>query len=337
MVAEDSVEAVAFGNRATLTNVVANYGSVVSTIYTGTNSYAAIQMLNGASSVIRVKNGAGDADHSVFSYSNTNQLVLGADATTISLPKPIVYGGVTFANTVTGSGSLVGATSPSISDLTVTSSLTATGLVGLPALATQATNTVVGNATSGSASPTALAMTSCSTSASAVKWTTNTGFGCNTAINAATVTNSGSVVTAVYTGTNSFAAIQMLNGANSVIRAKNGAGNADHNIFSYSNTDQIVLGTDAASISLLKPIVYGGVTLSNSVTGTLSMVLSNSPTFTGTVGAADITATGTIRANTAISANGSAGQSATATVRDSAGTGTCTLIFTFGIKTGGTC
>lgn len=59
---------------------------------------------------------------------------------------------------------------------------------------------------------------------------------------------------------------------------------------------------------------------------------------TGTLtGVTDITATGTIRANTAFSANGSAGLSATTTVRDAAGTGTCTLIFTFGIKTGGTC
>lgn len=54
--------------------------------------------------------------------------------------------------------------------------------VALASLATQATNTVLGNATSGSAAPTALAIGSCSTSASALIWTTNTGFSCNTAI-----------------------------------------------------------------------------------------------------------------------------------------------------------
>lgn len=43
-------------------------------------------------------------------------------------------------------------------------------------------------------------------------------------------------------------------------------------------------------------ITYGGVTLSNSVTGTGSMVLSASPTLTGTVSAAAITATGNIAA-----------------------------------------
>lgn len=54
-------------------------------------------------------------------------------------------------------------------------------------------------------------------------------------------------------------------------------------------------------------------------------------------GSGNITATGTIRANTGFSANGTAGLSATTTVRDAAGTGTCTLIFTQGLKTGGTC
>jgi hypothetical protein len=51
-------------------------------------------------------------------------------------------------------------------------------------------------------------------------------------------------------------------------------------------------------------LTYGGVTLSNSVTGTGSMVLSASPTFTGTVGAAGITATGLISASVATAENG---------------------------------
>lgn len=73
------------------------------------------------------------------------------------------------------------------------SSGTATNLTGLPlsGLATQATNTVVGNATSGTAVPTALAVGTCSTAASALIWTTNTGFGCNTSITAAAVPASG--------------------------------------------------------------------------------------------------------------------------------------------------
>lgn len=63
----------------------------------------------------------------------------------------------------------------------------AANAVTLAKLATQATNTVLGNATAGSAVPTALAVATCSTSSSALNWTTNTGFGCNTSINAATL------------------------------------------------------------------------------------------------------------------------------------------------------
>lgn len=95
--------------------------------------------------------------------------------------------------------------------------------------------------------------------------------------------------------------------------------------------------TNTGATTLSAALTYGGVTLSNAVTGTGNMVLSAGPTFTGTIGAADLTATGTVRANTGINANGSAGLSATTTVRDSAGTGTCTLIFVYGIKTGGSC
>ena len=57
--------------------------------------------------------------------------------------------------------------------------------INLTSLANQAANTVVANVTSGSTTPTAFAMPTCSTSSSAVNYTTNTGFGCNTAINAA--------------------------------------------------------------------------------------------------------------------------------------------------------
>lgn len=50
-----------------------------------------------------------------------------------------------------------------------------------------ATNTVLANATSGTADFAAFAMGSCSTAGSALNWTTNTGFGCNTSITAAAV------------------------------------------------------------------------------------------------------------------------------------------------------
>jgi hypothetical protein len=50
-------------------------------------------------------------------------------------------------------------------------------------------NTVLANGTSGSAVPTAFSMPSCSTSASALIWTTNTGFGCQNITGTGTVTN----------------------------------------------------------------------------------------------------------------------------------------------------
>lgn len=97
----------------------------------------------------------------------------------------------------TGTGNLVFATGPT---------LTLTNATGLPlsGLAAQATNTVVGNATSGSASPTALAVGSCSTAGSALNWTTNTGFGCNTSITAAAAPVGG--ITGMGTGVGTFLA-----------------------------------------------------------------------------------------------------------------------------------
>lgn len=84
------------------------------------------------------------------------------------------------SNGVTGSGAVVLASGPSIATLTVTSAFTATGLVTLADLATQATNTVLANATGGMASPTAFAMPSCSSAGNALTWVTNTGFVCGT-------------------------------------------------------------------------------------------------------------------------------------------------------------
>lgn len=73
----------------------------------------------------------------------------------------------------------------SIPSPTITTAFSAVGLVTLADLTTQATNTVLANVTSGTASPTALAVSSCSAAADALIWTTNTGFGCNTSITAA--------------------------------------------------------------------------------------------------------------------------------------------------------
>lgn len=52
--------------------------------------------------------------------------------------------------------------------------------IALSGLATQAANTIVGNATASSAAPTALSIPSCSGASNALTWTSATGFGCNT-------------------------------------------------------------------------------------------------------------------------------------------------------------
>lgn len=70
---------------------------------------------------------------------------------------------------------------------TGSSTAPAWGGVGLNGISAIASNRVVGNATASTASPTALVMPSCSTSASALNWTTSSGFTCNTAVNAATL------------------------------------------------------------------------------------------------------------------------------------------------------
>jgi hypothetical protein len=78
----------------------------------------------------------------------------------------------------TGTGVAVFGTGPTLTGVTITTSFTATGLVGLTNLATQATNTVLANVTAGAASPTAYAMSSCIGAANALQWVTNTGFTC---------------------------------------------------------------------------------------------------------------------------------------------------------------
>lgn len=84
------------------------------------------------------------------------------------------------ANAVTGSGSPVLATSPTIASPTVTGAFNATGLVTVSDLATQAANTILGNGTSSTAHPTALAVPSCSTAGTALQWTSASGLTCGT-------------------------------------------------------------------------------------------------------------------------------------------------------------
>lgn len=62
------------------------------------------------------------------------------------------------------------------------SSAPAWGNVSATALAAQAANTVIGNATASSASPTPITVTGCNGAAQALQWTNGSGFGCNSGI-----------------------------------------------------------------------------------------------------------------------------------------------------------
>jgi len=94
-------------------------------------------------------------------------------------------GGTVTSVTFTGDGTVLSST-PSAAVLT-SGTLTAT-------LATQTANTVLGALTA--TTPSDLAVPSCSTSGSALKWTSGTGFGCNTTIAASTVSTISGLISA---------------------------------------------------------------------------------------------------------------------------------------------
>lgn len=134
--------------------------------------------------------------------------------------------------------------SPTFQNLTVLGTFTGSGNIGLPTLAAQAANTVVANVTAASASPTAVALPSCSTANSALKYTSATGFSCGT-----TFGLTGGTL-AQFAATTS---VQLAG----IISDETGSGSA---VF-------------ATSPSLTTPTVAGAA---------LSGTLSGSPTFSGT-------------------------------------------------------
>lgn len=98
-----------------------------------------------------------------------------------------------------------GSTAGQVIVSTGASTAPAWGTVTAGILSPVAANTVVANVTSGTASPTAFAMPSCSTSTSAIQYTTNTGFTCFTGLAPlASPAFTGTVTTAALTTTGAF-------------------------------------------------------------------------------------------------------------------------------------
>ena len=112
----------------------------------------------------------------------------------------------------------------------------------------------------------------------------------------------------------------------------------------YNGTSMLLGGIGGGSLTLGGILGAGslaingtGSTFSLAGTSATSMQLTGGATFGG--GVAGIGAAGVAVAGGSVCyiANGLTGQNVTTTIRNSAGTGTCTEVFTCGIKTGGTC
>lgn len=170
------------------------------------------------------------------------------NALTLQTPLSAANGG-TGATAATGSGSVVLATSPTIASPSVTGAFTATGLVTTADLATQAANTVLANGTGSSASPTAFAMPSCSTSASALNWTAGAGFICNTAVLASNVSGTVAIANGGTGQTTQAAALTALLGS-STVPVANGGTNATTATAATSNLQYLQGGTGSVARSL---------------------------------------------------------------------------------------
>lgn len=190
---------------------------------------------------------------------------------------------------------------------TGTSSAPAWGGVGLNGIAAISGNTLIGNATNASATPTAVPVSNCVGTSSALNYTSGTGFSCNGSINALTV--SGSAI-----GT-SGGTIPLLSGANtwsgaqtfsalitpsSTIGIRGTAGNDNAqsgSIGEYaSNTTTATPMTtavvaNAASVTLTAGDwdVTGTVTYTPAASTTISNLLNGISTTSGTLGPAGTT------------------------------------------------
>lgn len=174
------------------------------------------------------------------------------------------------------------------------SSAPAWGGIGVNGIAAIAANTVLSNATASSASPTAFAMPSCSTSASALNWTTSTGFTCNSAVNAAmlggatfaspgaigsTTPGAGSFTTISATGaitpsqTLGIVGTTTNNNANAGVVGEYGAQTANTSISTATNTNLTSISLTAGDWDVTGAVVYvpaGGASVTNLVAGASS-------------------------------------------------------------------
>lgn len=103
----------------------------------------------------------------------------GTSGFTAVIPQGIASGSLSLPSPASTDNLIAANVADTLTNKTMNGSANTFSNIALSSLATQATNTITGNATAGSASPTALAIGSCSGATSALTWTTNSGFGCH--------------------------------------------------------------------------------------------------------------------------------------------------------------
>lgn len=182
------------------------------------------------------------------------------------------------------------------------SSAPAWGSVTAGSLAPQAANTALANATGSSAAPSAVSIPSCSTTASALNWTTSSGFTCNTGISAFSL--SGGAVNAT---TGQFTSLQgqtltvtnsLTSGSSAIISSTSNTANGAALLFSGngSNANKIVHVTNgtfaitnsAGTVDILQLTDAGAFSISGIINPTypsgIKGNISGSNVSAGTVG-----------------------------------------------------
>jgi hypothetical protein len=244
-----------------------------------------------------------------------NGATLGANALavtgTVLLNNALTYGGVTLANSVTGTGSMVLSASPTFSG-----TIGGTAIIPLTALATQAADTALVNASGSAASPTAVAIGSCSTVSSALTYNTTThAFGCNNIAGSGTVNSGTSGQIAWYPGSTNVvggnanitiaAGTLTLGVATSVIGQLALSGNTSGTVTlapqAIAGTPTITFGTSSGTPAVTASSPLAITTATGNITCATCATITNGGALTGTAPVA-------ISAAGAISITGVAGQ-----------------------------
>ncbi|WP_133254571.1 hypothetical protein [Paraburkholderia unamae] len=188
--------------------------------------------------------------------------------------------------------------SPTYQNLTVLG--TFAGNIGTGSLAAQAANTVVANVTAASASPTAVALPSCSTANSALKYTSASGFSCGTtyALTSGTLAQFAATTSAQLAG---------------IVSDETGSGSLVFGTGPTIGTPAITGGSlNNATVGATTPSTGAFTTLSASstVSGTgFSTYLASPPSIGGTAAAAGAFTTLNASGNDALLYSNTSGQS----------------------------